>query len=81
MQTVSAIYSFFLAMTLYPEVQKRAQEELDRVIGNDRLPGFEDRENLPYVEALVKEVFRFHPVVPLGENHVVIESTERTVSL
>lgn len=67
MQTVSAIYSFFLAMTLYPEVQRKAQEEIDIVVGNDRLPTFEDRGNLPYVEALVKEVFRFKPVAPLGE--------------
>ena len=54
-------------MTLFPEVQQKAQEEIDRVIGNDRLPGFEDRENLPYIEALVKEVFRFHTVAPLGK--------------
>lgn len=65
-QTVAAIYSFFLVMSLYPDVQKKAQDEIDSVIGNDRLPRFEDRDNLPYVDALVKEVFRFHPVAPLG---------------
>lgn len=47
-QTVSAIKSFFLAMTLYPEVQKKAQAEIDTVIGADRLPSFEDRERLLY---------------------------------
>ncbi|KAE9394070.1 cytochrome P450 [Gymnopus androsaceus JB14] len=41
--TVSAIYSFFKALALYPEVQTRAQEEIDSVVGNDRLPSFEDR--------------------------------------
>lgn len=65
-QTVSAIYSFFLAMTLFPHVQKRAQEEIDAVVGSDRLPSFGDRPNLPYVEALVQEVFRWNPVAPLG---------------
>ncbi|KAJ3485033.1 hypothetical protein NLI96_g5228 [Meripilus lineatus] len=74
--TVSAIYSFFLAMTLYPEVQRKAQEEIDIVVGNDRLPTFEDRGNLPYVEALVKEVFRFKPVAPLGVPHRLMQDDE-----
>lgn len=39
-------------MTLYPEVQKKAQEELDRVVGHERLPEFQDRDNLPYLNAL-----------------------------
>jgi len=43
-------------MTAFPEVQKKAQEELDRVVGSDRLPTLEDLENLPYVDALLKEV-------------------------
>lgn len=53
-------------MTLHPEVQKRAQREIDDVVGADRLPTSTDRERLPYCEAIVKEVFRWHPVVPLG---------------
>ncbi len=53
-------------MTLYPEVQRKAQEEIDRVVGNERLPTLDDRENLPYVDALVKELFRCKPVTPLG---------------
>ena len=39
-------------MTLYPEVQKKAQEEIDRVVGNDRLPSFADYDNLPYIRAM-----------------------------
>ncbi|KIP11879.1 hypothetical protein PHLGIDRAFT_124541 [Phlebiopsis gigantea 11061_1 CR5-6] len=70
--TVSAIYSFFLAMTLYPDVQKRAQAEIDSVVGHDRLPSFDDRPNLPYIEALVKEVLRWNPVGPLGLPHRLI---------
>ena len=55
-------------MTLHPTVAKRAQEELDSVVGNDRLPGFEDRDELPYLNALVKEVFRWNSVAPLGKS-------------
>ena len=43
-----------------------AQEELDRVIGENRLPSFQDRENLPYVNALIKEVLRWESIAPLG---------------
>ena len=65
-QTVSAIHSFFLAMTLYPDVQKQAQAELDSVVGTDRLPTLDDRHRLPYLEAVVNEVLRWNPVGPLG---------------
>ncbi|KAF8826442.1 hypothetical protein HHX47_DHR5000291 [Lentinula edodes] len=67
--TVSAIYAFFLAMTLYPEVARKAQAEIDAVVGNDRLPTFADREHLPYVDAVVKEVFRWNVVTPLAVPH------------
>lgn len=56
-------------MALFPEVQRKAQQELDTVLGSDRLPRFQDRETLPYMDALVKEVFRWHPVVPMGVTH------------
>lgn len=55
-----------LAMVLHPGPQKRAQEEIDRVVGSDRLPTFQDYENLPYVRALVKEVMRWRGVGPLS---------------
>jgi aflatoxin B synthase len=66
LQTVSAISSFFLAMALYPDAQQKAREELDKVIGPSSLPRFSDREKLPYIEALIKEVYRWNPVGPLG---------------
>ena len=47
-----------LVMLMHPEVQRKAQEELDRVVGRDRLPEFEDRDSLPYLDALTKEVLR-----------------------
>ncbi|OTA98840.1 hypothetical protein M426DRAFT_101140 [Hypoxylon sp. CI-4A] len=71
--TVSAVSFFFLAMTIHPKVQRVAQEEIDRVVGQGRLPTTADRAKLPYVEAIVKEVLRWHPVVPMGFAH---ESTE-----
>lgn len=71
---MSALYTFFLAMTLNPEVQKKAQEEISRVVGEDRLPGFADRDNLPYIGALIKEVLRWNPVGPLGESHLTVTS-------
>jgi len=71
--TVSAIYSFFLAITLHPEVAKKAQEEIDAVVGNDRLPTFDDREHLPYIDAVSKEVFRWNSVIPTAVPHRVIQ--------
>ncbi|KLO06300.1 cytochrome P450 [Schizopora paradoxa] len=73
--TVSANCSFYLAMALYPEVQRRAQEEIDRVVGTDRLPTYQDRKNLPYVDALIKETLRWHPVLPLGLPHASSEDS------
>ncbi|KAG2141325.1 cytochrome P450 [Suillus clintonianus] len=71
--TVSAIYSIFLAMTLFPHVQKKAQAEIDAVVGTDRLPSFADRDSLPYIEALVKEVLRWNVVGPTAIPHRVTE--------
>jgi cytochrome P450 len=53
-------------MILFPVVATKAQDEIDRVVGSDRLPSFQDRESLPYVDALAKEVLRWHSVVPTG---------------
>lgn len=52
-------------MVLNPDVVKKAQEELDRVVG-DRLPEFADEPSLPYISAVIMEVARWHPVAPLG---------------
>jgi len=66
MKTVSSMTSFFLALALFPRVQRRAQAELDVVVGRDRLPTFDDRPRLPYIEALVKELMRWQMVTPAG---------------
>lgn len=63
-QTTITITTFYLAMTLYPEVYKRLQEEVDRVVGHGRLPSYSDRPNLPYVNAVLKETLRWETVLP-----------------
>ncbi|KAJ7163973.1 cytochrome P450 [Mycena crocata] len=67
--TLSAIESFFLAMSLYPDIQRKAQVELDGVIGIGSIPTFEDRSNLPYLNAVVTEVYRWNPATPLAIPH------------
>ncbi|KAI0350719.1 cytochrome P450 [Trametes cingulata] len=74
--TNAAAHAFVLAMAMYPEVQRRAQAELDSVVGPSRLPDFSDREELPYVNALVKEVLRWHAVAPIGVPHCSITDDE-----
>ncbi|KAF5346450.1 hypothetical protein D9756_010068 [Leucocoprinus leucothites] len=71
--TVSAEYAFHLAMVLFPEVQRKAQAEIDAVIGNDRLPTFQDIPNLPYVGAIVTEILRWNSVAPTGVPHRATE--------
>ncbi|GJC87935.1 O-methylsterigmatocystin oxidoreductase [Colletotrichum liriopes] len=73
--TVAAIAAFFLAMTMFPDVQKKAQAEIDRVVGSERLPTLDDHDSLPYVDALVKEVLRWHPIGPMGLPHTSSEET------
>ncbi|PCH38762.1 cytochrome P450 [Wolfiporia cocos MD-104 SS10] len=55
---LSALSFFMLAMVLYPEVFQKAQAEIDRVIGRERLPDFGDRDSLPYLECVIQEVYR-----------------------
>ncbi|KAJ7215354.1 cytochrome P450 [Mycena pura] len=67
--TASQLEGFFLAMTLYPAVQAAAQAEIDAVVGRGRLPGLADRAQLPYVDALCKEVLRWHVAAPTAVPH------------
>ncbi|KAG6819668.1 hypothetical protein H0H93_009748 [Arthromyces matolae] len=63
--TASSIQSFVLAMAMYPEVQLKAHTEIDAVVGrHGRLPDFSDKDSLPYVNAIVKEILRWKPVTP-----------------
>ncbi|EOA83066.1 uncharacterized protein SETTUDRAFT_155669 [Exserohilum turcica Et28A] len=73
--TVSALSIFFLAMSLFPSIQVAAQSELDAVLGvPPRLPTAEDLPHFPYIEAVVKETFRWHQVAPMGLPHTNISS-------
>ncbi|KAJ0414966.1 cytochrome P450 [Aspergillus carlsbadensis] len=69
--TVAILTSVILALVMFPEVQVRAQEEIDRVTGSDaaRLPTFSDREHMPYIDGIVKEAWRWNPVGPMGLTH------------
>jgi cytochrome P450 len=58
--------TFFLVMSLHPEIQRQAQAEIERVVGKDRLPTIDDRKDLPYTMALITEVLRWSPVAPMG---------------
>ena len=73
-ETTSAyLNTFVLQMTLNPEVQDKAREEIDRVVGADRLPTFEDEARLPYLRALIKETLRVRPPNKFGINHYTTE--------
>jgi hypothetical protein len=58
---------FIVAALLHPRIQKTAQKELDAVTMRERLPTFEDRPRLPFVDAICKEVIRWWPITPLGK--------------
>jgi len=53
-------------MILNPKAMKKAQEELDRVVGKGELPDFSHKDNLPYIDALVKELLRWSPPLPIA---------------
>ncbi|KAF7331084.1 O-methylsterigmatocystin oxidoreductase [Mycena venus] len=67
--TSATVQTFVLAMALYPNVQKRAQDEIDTVVGLDRMPVIADMPQLPFIQALIKETLRWHPPVPLSIPH------------
>ena len=76
MQTDGSMQAFFLAMALYPEVQQKARAELDAVVGRSRLPDFQDRNALPYINAVVRELVRWHLIVPTGLAHKTTQDGE-----
>jgi hypothetical protein len=58
--------TFFLAAMLFPEFLSVAQEEIDRVIGHDRLPNFGDKGSLPFIDCICLEILRWNAVTPSG---------------
>ncbi|KZT69359.1 cytochrome P450 [Daedalea quercina L-15889] len=77
-ETATTIHCFVLAMVLHPEVLNKAQAELHRVIGDSRLPDMGDRDALPYLDAVIMEVYRWCAPVPLGVPHQLLEEDDYT---
>ncbi|PCH38765.1 cytochrome P450 [Wolfiporia cocos MD-104 SS10] len=75
-KTTSVLLTFLLAMVLHPEVYSKVQEEVDRVIGGSRLPNFDDRSSLPYLECVIQETYRWNPPFPLAIAHLVTTDDE-----
>ncbi|KAG7451643.1 cytochrome P450, partial [Guyanagaster necrorhizus] len=71
--TWSTIVVFLVNIIFHPEIVAKAQSELDTVVGPDRLPTFDDRQNLPYIDRIVQETFRSYPVSPIGVPHKSLE--------
>ena len=64
-------------MSLHPDAQKRVQAELDKVVGNSRMPEFSDLESLVYVNAVIRETLRWHTIVPLSVSHATTDDVAR----
>ncbi|KAK7051589.1 hypothetical protein VNI00_004568 [Paramarasmius palmivorus] len=71
--TAAVLQSLLLFLTAHPEVQRKAQAELDRVVGNQRLPVLEDFDNLPYLQAIIKETHRIRPIAPIAIPHATTQ--------
>ncbi|KAJ8521866.1 hypothetical protein ONZ45_g1493 [Pleurotus djamor] len=69
--TPSSLINFFAAMVLYPSVQKKAQDEIDNIVGLLRLPTCEDLGSLVYTKAVMWEVLRWKPITPMGIAHLL----------
>jgi cytochrome P450 len=73
-ETTSAfLNAFILTMCRNPRISQKAQEEIDRVVGSNRMPTFDDEQNLPYIRALIKELLRTRPPNKIGINHSTTE--------
>ncbi|KAF8314415.1 cytochrome P450 [Clavulina sp. PMI_390] len=72
----SSLNRLLVVLALFPEAQQRAQEEIERVVGDDRIPDSNDHDSLPYVAALIQEVLRWNIIGPLGIPRMTTEDDE-----
>ncbi|KAJ6551141.1 cytochrome P450 [Mycena capillaripes] len=76
-ETTSAyLQSLVLALVAYPDAQKKAHEEIDRVVGEGRMPTLDDLEHMPYIRAVILETHRFRPMTPFGIPHCTLAAEE-----
>ena len=80
LKTVATLHTFMLCMVLHPVVQKKAQEDIDRLTDRERLPDFSDRDALPYVDAIVNECLRLYPVFRLSMCLFLYHITDALIS-
>ncbi|EIN08308.1 cytochrome P450, partial [Punctularia strigosozonata HHB-11173 SS5] len=71
--TPTLLQSFLLLVTAHPEVQRKLHDEMDSVVGVGRVPNPNDFQNLPYLQATMRETHRFRPVFPIGIPHYTLE--------
>lgn len=71
--TAATLLAFVQAMLVFPDVQEKAKEEIDRVVGPDRLPTMEDEPKLQYIRACIKETFRWMPTAIMGIPHGLLQ--------
>ena len=73
--TTTSLHWSVALMAKHPDIQAKVAEEIDNVVGRDRLPQLSDRGNLPYTEAAIGEMMRYGSVAPLGVTHTAIEDS------
>lgn len=72
--TAAVLMNFILVMILYPDIQEKAQKLIESVVGSKRLPTFQDRPSLSYIDAILRECQRWRPVFPLAIMHATVDS-------
>ncbi|KAJ3503699.1 hypothetical protein NLJ89_g8317 [Agrocybe chaxingu] len=79
--TVSSVKTFYFLMMLHPDVQKRAQAEVDSIVAKEgRLPTIQDRPSMPYLDAVLQEVLRWAPPSPIGVFHCTSQTMNTTAT-
>ena len=60
-------------MAIHPEIQEKGQREIDQLLGGERLPTLADQDDLPYISALIKEIYRWHTPLPISIPKALME--------